>query len=67
LKSWTQPEAFALGGGDSYGVEDVTWPGRLERRVWRGHEVLIDGAHNPAGARALAAYLREVVPHRCRA
>jgi len=46
------------------GVEEVTWPGRLERRFWRGHELLIDGAHNPAGARALAAYLLEVVPHR---
>ena len=44
-------------------IEDVTWPGRLERRLWRGHQVLIDGAHNPAGARALAAYLREAVPH----
>lgn len=42
-------------------VEDVTWPGRLEWTTWRGREVLIDGAHNPAGARALAAYLREAV------
>jgi dihydrofolate synthase / folylpolyglutamate synthase len=33
------------------------WPGRLE---WvPGHPpLLLDGAHNPAGARALAAYLR---------
>src|SRR5262249_50602668 len=38
---------------------DVTWPGRLEMRRWRGHEVLLDGAHNPGGARALAAYLSE--------
>ncbi|HEX5071433.1 MAG TPA: folylpolyglutamate synthase/dihydrofolate synthase family protein [Vicinamibacterales bacterium] len=44
-------------------VEDVTWPGRLERRVWRGRDVLIDGAHNPAGARALAAYLRDIASH----
>jgi len=43
-------------------VEDVAWPGRLEWTTWRGRAVLIDGAHNPAGARALAAYLREVVP-----
>ena len=43
-------------------IEDVTWPGRLETRAWRGREVLIDGAHNPAGARALASYLREVAP-----
>jgi dihydrofolate synthase/folylpolyglutamate synthase len=38
------------------GVERVRWPGRLE---WWGErrEILIDGAHNEGGARALAAYL----------
>ena len=40
-------------------VEDVQWPGRLELARWRDTRVLIDGAHNPAGARALAEYLRE--------
>jgi dihydrofolate synthase/folylpolyglutamate synthase len=40
-------------------LEAVQWPGRLELRQFRGHDVLIDGAHNPAGARALAAYLHE--------
>jgi dihydrofolate synthase/folylpolyglutamate synthase len=40
-------------------VTDVVWPARLELVRWRGHEVLIDGAHNPAGARALAAFVRE--------
>jgi dihydrofolate synthase/folylpolyglutamate synthase len=40
-------------------LEQVEWPARLEWREWRGHHILIDGAHNPAGARALAAYLRE--------
>ena len=38
-------------------VEDVVWPARLELLRWRDHEVLIDGAHNPAGARALAEYV----------
>jgi dihydrofolate synthase/folylpolyglutamate synthase len=34
------------------------WPGRLERVVARGRPpLLLDGAHNPAAARALAAYL----------
>jgi dihydrofolate synthase/folylpolyglutamate synthase len=41
-------------------LEDVVWPGRLEWLRWQGHDVLLDGAHNPAGARALAAYVREV-------
>jgi dihydrofolate synthase/folylpolyglutamate synthase len=40
-------------------LTDVEWPGRLELRRWHGHDVLVDGAHNPAGARALAAYLQE--------
>ncbi len=41
------------------GLVDARWPGRLERVTWRGAEVLLDAAHNPAGARALADYLRE--------
>ena len=40
-------------------LEEVEWPARLELRQWNGGTVLIDGAHNPAGARALAAYLAE--------
>ena len=45
-------------------LEDVEWPGRLEWRQWHEHDVLIDGAHNPAGARALADYVREAFPER---
>ena len=41
------------------GLEDATWPARLELRRWRDTDVIIDGAHNPAGARALASYLSE--------
>jgi dihydrofolate synthase / folylpolyglutamate synthase len=41
------------------GLTDARWPGRLERLRWRGAEVVLDAAHNPAGARALASYLRE--------
>jgi dihydrofolate synthase/folylpolyglutamate synthase len=40
-------------------LRDVEWPARMELRQWDGHDVLIDGAHNPAGARALAVYLGE--------
>jgi dihydrofolate synthase/folylpolyglutamate synthase len=46
----------------------VRWPGRLEMRSYkwgrRRVDVLIDGAHNVAGARALNAYLGEVYPSR---
>lgn len=42
------------------GLRDVEWPGRLQLASWRGATVLIDAAHNPAGARALAAYVAEV-------
>ncbi len=36
-------------------LERVCWPGRLE---WLPQRVLLDGAHNQAGAQVLAAYLR---------
>jgi dihydrofolate synthase/folylpolyglutamate synthase len=40
------------------GLASVRWPGRLEWLVHpSGDRVLIDAAHNPAGARALASYL----------
>ncbi|MGH3889912.1 MAG: bifunctional tetrahydrofolate synthase/dihydrofolate synthase [Pseudonocardiaceae bacterium] len=59
-------EAFFGAGGrrslDVDAVRDafatVTAPGRLER-VRTAPSVLLDGAHNPHGARALAAALRE--------
>jgi len=38
------------------GIRQARWPGRLER-VGREPEIILDGAHNPAGARAVAAYL----------
>lgn len=38
------------------GIARAQWPGRLERLSERP-EIVIDGAHNPAGTRALAAYL----------
>jgi dihydrofolate synthase/folylpolyglutamate synthase len=41
------------------GLEDVTWPGRLELLTIDGRSVLVDGAHNAAGAAALALFLVE--------
>jgi dihydrofolate synthase / folylpolyglutamate synthase len=42
------------------GAAEVRWPGRLELLTVRGRRWLLDGAHNPAGARALAAALRRL-------
>jgi len=43
------------------GLERVSWPGRLEHRALAdGRELIMDAAHNPAGAAALAAYLAEL-------
>jgi dihydrofolate synthase/folylpolyglutamate synthase len=40
------------------GLAHPEWPGRLEvRRLADGRELLLDAAHNPAGAAALASYL----------
>ncbi|MGI8748480.1 MAG: glutamate ligase domain-containing protein, partial [Deinococcus sp.] len=35
------------------GSLETRWPGWLERLSWRGRDLLLDGAHNPDGARAL--------------
>lgn len=43
-----------------YGIEHVDWPGRLEHVRSGDNEVLLDAAHNPAGARALSDYLRGI-------
>jgi dihydrofolate synthase/folylpolyglutamate synthase len=40
------------------GLRHATWPGRLEIAAERPL-VLLDGAHNPAGAREVAAFVRE--------
>jgi dihydrofolate synthase/folylpolyglutamate synthase len=39
------------------GFRAARWPGRLQL-VCRAPEILVDGAHNPNGAEALAAHLR---------
>jgi dihydrofolate synthase / folylpolyglutamate synthase len=42
------------------GLTDAEWPGRLERFSRGGVDILLDAAHNPAGARALASHLGEI-------
>ena len=45
------------------GIRDVRWPGRLQMiEVPGGRRVLLDAAHNPAGAWALASYLKREFP-----
>ena len=40
------------------GLARPEWPGRLDvRRLPDGREIMLDAAHNPAGAAALASYL----------
>ena len=43
-------------GFNPSGIAAARWPGRLEK-IAPG--VIVDGAHNPAGVRALVAYIRE--------
>jgi dihydrofolate synthase/folylpolyglutamate synthase len=51
----------ALGIDDAViarGMEKASWPGRLEV-IQRDPTFILDGAHNPSGAAALAAHIRE--------
>jgi dihydrofolate synthase/folylpolyglutamate synthase len=44
------------------GYATARWPGRLELITVGGRDVLLDGAHNPAGAAALATALDDLRP-----
>ena len=44
------------------GYRDARWPGRLELVIHDGREILLDGAHNPAGAAALAQAVDDLRP-----
>jgi dihydrofolate synthase/folylpolyglutamate synthase len=45
------------------GIASTRWPGRLEV-ISREPLLVVDGAHNPAAARALSAAVREIFPGR---
>ena len=52
-------------GAIERGLSEVDWPGRLELIDIGGEaRVLLDAAHNPEGARALASYLQRWHPER---
>ena len=59
-------EAAGIARADSdarrAGYARATWPGRLELLRVDGRDVLLDGAHNPAGAAALATALDDLRP-----
>ncbi|HEY9824155.1 MAG TPA: folylpolyglutamate synthase/dihydrofolate synthase family protein [Stenomitos sp.] len=42
------------------GMAQARWPGRLQYSEWQGMPLLIDGAHNPAAAKALRQYVDQV-------
>jgi dihydrofolate synthase / folylpolyglutamate synthase len=44
-------------GVSTDGIAEARWPGRIEH-VSPNPDMILDGAHNPAGARALARYLQ---------
>ena len=39
------------------GMAKTRWAGRLQWFRWQGRQILIDGAHNPAGAMALRSFV----------
>jgi dihydrofolate synthase / folylpolyglutamate synthase len=39
------------------GIAKTQWLGRLQWVKWQGHNLLIDGAHNPASAKVLRDYI----------
>jgi dihydrofolate synthase/folylpolyglutamate synthase len=55
--------AHADDGARRHGYASAVWPGRLELLTIDGEDVLLDGAHNPAGAAALAHALDDLRPH----
>ena len=47
------------------GIAETRWPGRLEH-IAPNPDIVLDGAHNPAGMRALVRYLERFYPDRKR-
>ncbi|MDI3292054.1 Mur ligase family protein [Polyangium sp. 15x6] len=56
----SMPTFKALPGLISRGLAAARWPGRLERIEKDGKAVLLDCAHNPHGAAALAEHVRSL-------
>src|SRR5687768_2859276 len=60
LERWSELMSHVPTEAIVTGLTECEWPARLEwLRMPGGGEVLIDAAHNPAGAEALASYLED--------
>ncbi|MEO5926768.1 MAG: folylpolyglutamate synthase/dihydrofolate synthase family protein [Bryobacteraceae bacterium] len=59
----TAAQALMALGVAPQGIEEARWPGRIEH-VTPNPDTILDGAHNPAGAQALAKYLRRFYGNR---
>jgi dihydrofolate synthase/folylpolyglutamate synthase len=60
LEKWSAMVSHVSTEAIVTGLTECEWPARLEwLRLPGGGEVLIDAAHNPAGAAALASYLQD--------
>jgi dihydrofolate synthase/folylpolyglutamate synthase len=44
------------------GMAKTQWPGRLQWTTWNNHQILLDGAHNPAAAQALRQFVDSLNP-----
>jgi dihydrofolate synthase/folylpolyglutamate synthase len=56
-KGWQISEAAII-----HGMGKTKWPGRMQWMNWKQHKLLIDGAHNPAAAKVLRAYVDSLSP-----
>lgn len=43
------------------GMRETKWLGRMQWTTWNNHKLLLDGAHNPAAAKALRNYIDTVI------
>jgi len=59
LEAWSARVSFIPTEAIVSGLTDCKWPARLEWLRVNGGELLLDAAHNPAGATALATYLQD--------
>jgi dihydrofolate synthase/folylpolyglutamate synthase len=60
--AWPRPGLPLEPAAIQAGLAAARWPGRLELRHFRGHPLLLDGAHNPPAAAVLRHELDRLAP-----